>query len=146
MRVIDFFDRGVALNPDRVCLKDSAVSRSYREVRDRSCRIANALRREELKPEDKAAVYSPNSAAAFECILGILRAQGGFTPSVNGCLENNDADRRATDAALPPPGQGYWYLVRGVRSTGVSGSYSMSEPRERPGRDAEIAASAARCP
>jgi hypothetical protein len=78
--------------------------------------------------------------------LGILRAQGGFTPSVNGCLENNDADRRATDAALPPPGQGYWYLVRGVRSTGVSGSFSMSEPRERPGREAEIAASAGRCP
>jgi acyl-CoA synthetase (AMP-forming)/AMP-acid ligase II len=80
MRAIDFFDRGVALNPERACLKDASVTRSYREVQARSCRIANALRREGLKPEDKAAVYSPNSAVAFECVLGILRAAAAWVP------------------------------------------------------------------
>jgi len=77
--------------------------------------------------------------------LSILRAQRSFTPSVNTCLENNGTDRHANDSASPAAGQGFWYLVRGV-STGGAGSYAVGDARERPGRDAEIAASAAACP
>ena len=80
MRAIDFFDRGVFLDADRLCLKDAIVARTYREVHARSCRIANAMRREGAKPQDKAAVYSPNSAVAFECVLGILRAGAVWVP------------------------------------------------------------------
>ena len=43
MRLIDFFDRGVSINPDGVCLEDDEVSRSYRCVRTRSFRFANAI-------------------------------------------------------------------------------------------------------
>ena len=80
MRAIDFFDRGVFLDPDRLCLKDATVAHTYREVHARSCRIANAMLREGVKPQDKAAVYSPNSAVAFECVLGILRAGAVWVP------------------------------------------------------------------
>ena len=80
MRAIDFFDRGVFLDPDRLCLKDATVARTYREVHARSCRIANAMRRDGVKPQDKAAVYSPNAAVAFECVLGILRAGAVWVP------------------------------------------------------------------
>ncbi|HLT27205.1 MAG TPA: AMP-binding protein [Zeimonas sp.] len=80
MRVIDFFDRGAALAPDRICLKDANVARSYDEVRKQSCRIANALIRDGFAPQDKAAVLSPNAAAPFECVLGILRAGGAWVP------------------------------------------------------------------
>jgi acyl-CoA synthetase (AMP-forming)/AMP-acid ligase II len=80
MRVIDFFDRGVALDPQRVCLKDATVTRTFSDVQLRTYRIANALIADGLKPEDKAAVYSPNAATAFECLLGILRAAGAWVP------------------------------------------------------------------
>ena len=80
MRIIDFFDRGVSLNPGRACLKDSVLTRSYVEVQKRSYRIGNALIAGGLKPEHKAAVYSPNCAVAFECLLGILRAGGAWVP------------------------------------------------------------------
>src|SRR5690606_4924194 len=76
MRVIDFFDRGAALDPQRVCLKDGQLTRTYREVQRRTYLIGNALIRDGLRPEDKAAVLSPNAAAPFECVLGILRAAG----------------------------------------------------------------------
>ena len=80
MRLIDFFDRGVGINPSRTCLKDATVSRTFREVQLRSYRIANALAAAGLKPGQMAAVYSPNGATAFECILGILRGANIWVP------------------------------------------------------------------
>ena len=80
MRLIDFFDRGVALDPSRTCLKDAAVTRSYGEVQRRSYRIANALAAAGFAPGQKAAVYSPNGAVAFECILGIVRGAQVWVP------------------------------------------------------------------
>src|SRR6185312_15217843 len=80
MRLIDFFDRGVGINPSRICLKDATVSRTFREVQLRSYRISNALAAAGLKPGEMAAVYSPNGATAFECILGILRGANIWVP------------------------------------------------------------------
>ncbi len=80
MRVIDYFDRGAGLRPDRPCLVEGAVERSFRDVQYRSHQIANALISIGHAPEDKAAVISPNCAAAFECVLGILRADGAWVP------------------------------------------------------------------
>ncbi|MCC3305183.1 class I adenylate-forming enzyme family protein [Sneathiella sp. HT1-7] len=74
MRVIDYFDRGVALDPERICLKDNSISRSYAEVQERNYRIANALIRLGVKPQVKGAVFSSNAVPAFECCLGMLRA------------------------------------------------------------------------
>lgn len=87
-------------------------------------------------------------ATSFDVVKGslaTLRAQQSFTGAVSGCLENDGTDRRATEAPALAPGQAVWYLVRGVRS-GIAGSFSMSEPRERPGRDTQIAAASGRCP
>ncbi len=80
MRIIDFFDRGVGIDPARVCLQDARVARTYREVQRRTYQIGNALIAEGVKPEHKAAVYSPNRAVAFECLLGILRAGAAWVP------------------------------------------------------------------
>ncbi len=74
MRVIDFFDRGVSLAPDRACLVDDEGSRSYRQVREASLRISDALYASGAAAGTKVAVYSPNAACAFECVLGLLRA------------------------------------------------------------------------
>jgi len=89
------------------------------------------------------------AAASYDVVKGdlaVLRAQGSFTQSVTGCVENDGTDRLAGDVAVPAAGQGVWYLVRATRSNAVNGSYSMGSPRERAGRDGEIAAAAARCP
>ncbi|MCC2656789.1 MAG: o-succinylbenzoate--CoA ligase [Panacagrimonas sp.] len=80
MRIIDFFDRGVCLNPERACLKDADVTHTYREVQKRTYRVGNALIADGLKPESKVAVYSPNCAVAFECLLGALRGGGAWVP------------------------------------------------------------------
>ena len=80
MRIIDFFDKGVALDPDRAFLVEGELSRSYRQVQAISHRIANAFARDGVAPGTKAAVYSGNAAHAFECVIGILRAGCVWAP------------------------------------------------------------------
>lgn len=80
MRVIDYFDRGARAYPDRACLIDCEVTKTYREVEQRSHCIANALISAGFNVEHKAAVLAPNGAVAFECVLGILRAEGAWVP------------------------------------------------------------------
>ena len=79
MLMIDFFDRGATRFPDRACLIDDTGTRTYAQVRARSHQIANAFKRDNIPPGTKAAVYSGNSAAAFECLIGSVRAGGVWT-------------------------------------------------------------------
>lgn len=80
MRLIDFFDRGVSLNPHRPCLVNSSSTQSFRDVQLRTHRIGSNLVRGGMKPEMVGAVLSHNDVTAFECILGILRAGGAWMP------------------------------------------------------------------
>lgn len=80
MRIIDFFDRGVRIDPARICLKDAHIAKTYGAVQRRTYQIGNTLIAEGLRPENKAAVYSPNGVVAFECLLGILRAGAAWVP------------------------------------------------------------------
>jgi acyl-CoA synthetase (AMP-forming)/AMP-acid ligase II len=80
MRLIDYFDRGVRHFPERACLVDGELSKSYREVSAATYRIAGRLLGSGLKPGERVAVLSPNSAAAFECVLGLLRANAVWVP------------------------------------------------------------------
>ena len=74
MRVIDFFDRGAWLAPDKPCLVDDARSWTYRETAAMTRRIANALRAVGLQLGAKIAVLSPNDIRGFAAVLGIFRA------------------------------------------------------------------------
>ncbi|MEO1997712.1 MAG: AMP-binding protein, partial [Planctomycetaceae bacterium] len=90
VQLIDFFDRGAELWPDRDCFHDGHVAASYRETSETSHRIANGLRAAGLKEGAKVAVYSPNSIRAFECILGILRSGAVWVPlNARNSLETN---------------------------------------------------------
>lgn len=90
MQLIDFFDRGAELWPDRACFHDGETATSYREAADTSHRIANGLRSAGLTQGSSVAVYSPNSVRAFECILGILRAGAVWVPlNARNSLETN---------------------------------------------------------
>ncbi|MFM6830011.1 MAG: AMP-binding protein [Novosphingobium sp.] len=91
MRMIDFFDRGARNAPDRPSMVTDAGSRSYREVRARSNRIAHALIADGFAPGAHGAVLSGNDPVAFEAILGILRADGVWTMANNRASVDENA-------------------------------------------------------
>ncbi len=74
MRIIDFFDRGAAAYPDRVCLKDDQNQWTFDEVRRMTWQAARAMQAAGFRPGDRVAVYSPNGATAFAAVLAIFRA------------------------------------------------------------------------
>jgi acyl-CoA synthetase (AMP-forming)/AMP-acid ligase II len=80
VRVIDFFDKGVEVDPERPFLIDDHDRRTYRETQATSHRIANALRGAGIGPGTKIAVLSGNAARAFECVIGLLRAGCVWVP------------------------------------------------------------------
>jgi acyl-CoA synthetase (AMP-forming)/AMP-acid ligase II len=92
MRLIDFFDRGAVLFPDRPCLVGGGVSLSFRETQRRTHQIASRLIARGLAPQAGAAVLSPNDADAFSCILGILRAGSAWMPlNARNAVDDNVA-------------------------------------------------------
>jgi acyl-CoA synthetase (AMP-forming)/AMP-acid ligase II len=101
MRVIDFFDRGALLHPDRAFMiaEDGTVT-THREARDLSHQTARAMIAAGFGYRKNAAIYSPNAPSAFDALLGIYRAGGAWVPinARNAIAENvyildhNEAD------------------------------------------------------
>ena len=88
---VDYFDRGLAVNPDGVCLTDPSATRrlTYREAALTSTLIAQGLRDAGLAQGATVAVYSPNDVMGFACVMGVLRA-GMTWVAVNAKSEIND--------------------------------------------------------
>lgn len=82
MNLIDFFDRGARLAPDRACFIQDECVFSYRQVRELSLRVAAALRASGFVMGEAGAVFSANDATAFTCALSMVRA-GGVWVSIN---------------------------------------------------------------
>lgn len=92
MRLIDYFDRGATLYPERTCLTDEQRQLSFREVRQLTNRIGNGLISHDIRPQRVGAVLSHNDIDAFACILGILRAGCAWMPlNARNSLEDNIA-------------------------------------------------------
>jgi acyl-CoA synthetase (AMP-forming)/AMP-acid ligase II len=73
-------DQACDENAARPCFIFNDVQLTYAEVKDDSCRIANALLALGLKPGMRGAVFSPNDPWAFVATLGIIRAGGIWVP------------------------------------------------------------------
>ena len=72
-----------------------------REVRGQTHRVANGLLAAGLRRGAKAAVYSPNHAAAYACLLGIVRAGITWAPvNARNALEENLYILNNTDVAF----------------------------------------------
>ncbi len=80
MNLIDSFDHGVYLAPDRDCLVAGDRRWSYREAQRFTMKVASALRRDGLAAGVKVGVLSPNDPVAFMCVLGAIRAQMVWVP------------------------------------------------------------------
>lgn len=93
MRLIDFFDKGVALGPDRPCLVDlEGRSVTFAETQRMTYRIGNRLISCGIEPQRAAAVLSPNHLDAFVCILGILRSGAAWMPAnARNAIDDNIA-------------------------------------------------------
>ena len=68
----------------------------------------------------------------------------GFSQSAEECLADDLNSLSLVHDSDPPPGQGFWFLVRAVNCAG-SGSYASGGIGEEP-RDAGIDSSLAACP
>jgi acyl-CoA synthetase (AMP-forming)/AMP-acid ligase II len=82
MTLIDFFDKGVAKGPEHSFLVDANGPRSFRAVQETTHRLARLLANSGAGAGTRVAVFSSNSAQAFEAVLGSLRA-GCVWVSVN---------------------------------------------------------------
>lgn len=88
-------------------------------------------------------------AAAYDLVRGLakeLQISGGdFTTATQLCVANDRVQTSSPDTNLPPTGNAFWYLVRGV-SCGGAGTYNETGGSQVGSRDAEINASTNRCP
>ncbi len=91
LRMIDYFDRGLRMGPDKACMIDGDDVRSYAEVKRRSNAVARALIADGFPAGAHAAVLSGNAMAAFEAILGILRADGVWVMANNRASPGENA-------------------------------------------------------
>lgn len=76
MQVIEFFDRGVAINPNGVAFMapDGSRAITYAQAAETTHRVAAALQRDGLTPAAPVGILGPNFPETFPCVLGILRS------------------------------------------------------------------------
>ncbi|WP_280435550.1 long-chain-fatty-acid--CoA ligase [Nocardia carnea] len=78
MLVGDIVEYGARKHPDRIALRFEDQRIGYRELRDRSRRLANALLGV-AAPGDRVAVLSPNCTEYFDCYYGVPMAGMALT-------------------------------------------------------------------
>jgi hypothetical protein len=78
-------------------------------------------------------------------LLTLASSSGDFAVSVDACVANDLAATSLPDTVDPPPGDGYWFLVRAVNCVGV-GSYDSGSASQAGSRDAEIQTAPSNCP
>lgn len=92
MNLIDFFDRSVDMYPNRAALVYEGCEWTYRKLDEIATRAAHGLRALGVERETTCAVLSRNHPTAVAALLGILKAQGTWTP-----LHTADGDDRILD-------------------------------------------------
>jgi len=79
---VDFLHRAAYLYPDKTAVVDGERRYSYRQLAERSWRLANALRSSGLGKGDRVATLLFNSSAMLEAHFGVPAA-GGILVAVN---------------------------------------------------------------
>ena len=128
MRIIDFFDRGAALHPDRLFLKSERAQRTYRETQAFSRRVAGGIVAAGLARDAKIGVYSGNDVVAFECAIGIVRSGRVWVPinarnaveanthlvqtfDVEGIFFHSDYEAQIEQMRASCPGVRFWVCI-----------------------------------
>ncbi|MGA8457266.1 MAG: AMP-binding protein, partial [Streptosporangiaceae bacterium] len=82
---VDFLERAAYIYPGKTAVVDGKRRRSYRELAERSWRLANALRSAGLAKTDRVATLLFNSSPMLEAHFGVPAA-GGILVAVNNRL------------------------------------------------------------
>jgi fatty-acyl-CoA synthase len=82
---VDFVRRAAYVYPDKTAVVDGARRYSYRQLAERSWRLANALRSAGLRKGDRVATLLFNSAPMLEAHFGVPAA-GGILVAINNRL------------------------------------------------------------
>jgi len=80
LRAIDYFDRGVEIDPERIAIRDGDTQISFRALQQLTFRVASALRANGLKRQEPVAIYAPNHWSVLVCLLGLWRAGQKWIP------------------------------------------------------------------
>ncbi|MFD9499441.1 amino acid adenylation domain-containing protein [Streptomyces sp. NPDC060035] len=80
LTVPELFARQVERAPDAVAVVSGDSAVSYRELDERSSRLAEALRRRQVGPETVVAVALPRSVDLVVALLGVVKAGGAYLP------------------------------------------------------------------
>src|SRR6516165_735371 len=105
---VDFLHRAAYMYPDKVAVVHGGRRYSYRQLAERSWRLANALRSAGLDKGDRVATLLFNSPAMLEAHFGVPAA-GGILVAVNNrlagaeigyILQHSGARYLLVDAAL----------------------------------------------
>jgi fatty-acyl-CoA synthase len=90
MRAIDYFDRGVDIDPDRLALVEGDTKLSFRALQAMTFDFASALRQNGVQRQEPIAIYGPNHWGVLVSLLGLWRAGQTWIPvnARNGLGEN----------------------------------------------------------
>ncbi len=136
MRLVDFFDRAVAMHPGAVFLQQGAVVRRYSEAHDNSHRIAAALQRSAVAVGSPIGFYMPNDWRGIEALYGALRAGA---PLAQGNARNSVKENAAF---LNDAGAGALFFhskyAEGDRSQREARGYVVYRCHERNHRTAQM--------
>lgn len=80
LTVPQLFARQVERDPDAVAMVSGDSALSYRELDERSSRLARALRRRNVAPETVVAVAMPRSVDLAVALLAVVKAGGAYLP------------------------------------------------------------------
>jgi non-ribosomal peptide synthetase component F len=79
VNLIEHFDKGVEIDPERVCVLDARVTKTYPEVQRNSYRIAHALIAMGVEPGARVALLRENTAASSNASSAFCgRALSGY--------------------------------------------------------------------
>src|ERR1700752_3679755 len=82
---VDFLSRAAYIYPEKTAVVDGERRHSYRQLAERSWRLANALRSAGLRKGDRVATLLFNSSPMLEAHFGVPAA-GGILVAVNNRL------------------------------------------------------------
>jgi len=80
MRIIDFFDQGVAYHNENVAFVDSHTAYTFGEADAEIHKLAAAIHGNGFGKGTRVGVYAPNSNKAWIAMLGLMRAEGVWLP------------------------------------------------------------------
>lgn len=76
--VSKMFEERVKEHPDKLAVVSSSISMTYEELNEMANRIANALRYDNIRPDDTIMILLPRSALIYAVNMGILKAGAAF--------------------------------------------------------------------